>query len=136
MLTPEMQDIIKRWGNPDDGNPDTFLFKYARETEDEFAISNIVRRVTHRCNIALAKIAQVVGVPRFTTYSARHSYATVHKTQRNEHCLHIREFGAFKPCHHGELPRQFRAGGADKECAVINQIRLSHAEQENQNSED
>ena len=79
VLTPEMRDIIKRWGNPDDGKPDTFLFKYARETEDEFVISNIVRRVTHRCNIALAKIAQAVGVPRFTTYSARHSYATVLK---------------------------------------------------------
>ena len=79
VLTPEMREIIKRWGNPDDGKPDTFLFKYARETEDEFVISNIVRRVTHRCNIALAKIAQAVGVPRFTTYSARHSYATVLK---------------------------------------------------------
>lgn len=79
VLTPEMRDIIKRWGNPDDGNPDTFLFKYAKDTEDEFVISNIVRRVTHRCNIALAKIAQAVGVPRFTTYSARHSYATVLK---------------------------------------------------------
>ena len=79
VLTPEMRDIIKRWGNPDEGNPDTFLFKYAKDTEDEFVISNIVRRVTHRCNIALAKIAQAVGVPRFTTYSARHSYATVLK---------------------------------------------------------
>ncbi|KAA6310415.1 hypothetical protein EZS27_038279, partial [termite gut metagenome] len=32
-----------------------------------------------RCNAALEKIAKVVGVHRFTTYAARHSYATVLK---------------------------------------------------------
>lgn len=79
ILTPEMEEIIQRWGNPDTGNPDTYLFKFVKDIKDEFTISNLVRNITHRCNVALEKIAKAVGVPRFTTYSARHSYATVLK---------------------------------------------------------
>ena len=29
VLTPEMRYIIERWGNADDGNADTLLFKFA-----------------------------------------------------------------------------------------------------------
>lgn len=76
-MTPEMAAIIKRWGNPDNGNPETYLFRYAEGATDVMSVSNIVRRVIRLCNCALEKIAEELGIPRFTTYSARHSFATV-----------------------------------------------------------
>ena len=71
VITPEMLDILHRWGNPYDGNPETFLFEYAEGANDT------VRKVISMCNNALKKIAEELGIPPFTTYSARHSFATV-----------------------------------------------------------
>ncbi len=72
-----MRNIIAKWGNPPDGNPDTFLFKYARGDESPFEENALVRNVTSLCNRQLANLAHVLGIPAFTTYSARHSFATV-----------------------------------------------------------
>lgn len=72
-----MLDILHRWGNPYDGNPETFLFEYAEGANDMLSISNTVRKVISMCNNALKKIAEELGIPPFTTYSARHSFATV-----------------------------------------------------------
>lgn len=78
VLTPEMSEILRRWGNPYDGNPETFLFDFAQEgATDTLSVSNTVRKVICMCNNALKKIAEELGIPRFTTYSARHSFATV-----------------------------------------------------------
>ena len=78
-FTKEMNDIITRWGNRYDGNSDTFLFRYATGKETEMQISNLVRQVTSLCNNSLKKISEELGIPKFTTYSARHSFATVLK---------------------------------------------------------
>ena len=77
VITPEMMDILHRWGNPYDGNPETLLFDYAEGATDMLSISNTVRKVISMCNNALKKIAEELGIPPFTTYSARHSFATV-----------------------------------------------------------
>lgn len=79
VFTDEMHRIVARWGNADDGNPDTFLFRYASPYDDAFAAVSKVRRVTSMCNRGLAKIASEIGIPKFTTYSARHSFASVLK---------------------------------------------------------
>lgn len=79
IFTPEMRQIVEKWGNRNDGNPETYLFRYAGVCDDVFATANVVRKVIARCNRALAKISAETGVPRFTTYSARHSFATVLK---------------------------------------------------------
>lgn len=76
-LRPEMQAIISRWGNPYDGSPDTLIFRFAEGSEDEFRAAMLVRRVVCQCNTALKIIAEELGIPAFTTYSARHSFATV-----------------------------------------------------------
>lgn len=78
-MTKEMKNIIMKWGNRFDGNPDTYLFKYASGKESEMQISNLVRQVTNLCNNSLKKISGILGIPKFTTYSARHSFATVLK---------------------------------------------------------
>lgn len=77
VMTSEMAEIISRWGNPSDGDPDTFIFPYANGIEGDFAVANMVRKVICMCNLALKKIAQTLGIPKFTTYAARHSFATV-----------------------------------------------------------
>lgn len=77
VLRPEMQRIIERWGNPDNGSPDTLIFRFAEGNEDKFAAAMLVRRVICQCNTALKEIAGELGIPAFTTYSARHSFATV-----------------------------------------------------------
>lgn len=79
VLTPEMRKIINRWGNPDNGNPDTLLFKFATGSENAVEIKKLVMTTIQKCNKVLARIAKATGLPPVTTYSARHSFATVLK---------------------------------------------------------
>lgn len=77
VVCPEMQRIIQRWGNHPDGCPDTFIFPFLTGREDSFRAAIAVRQVISKCNNALRRIASQIGIPPFTTYSARHSFATV-----------------------------------------------------------
>lgn len=78
IITPEMWNIIQKWGNPR-LSPQTYIFKYARGSEDAFEKIRLVRRIITKCNRRLKKIAQDIGVFQLTTYTARHSFATVLK---------------------------------------------------------
>ena len=80
VLAPKMAEIISRWGN-ERTSPDTLIFKFAKGSEDEYGATMLVRRVVCKCNTALKQIALELGIPAFTTYSARHSFATI--MQRN-----------------------------------------------------
>ncbi|MGM9742601.1 MAG: phage integrase SAM-like domain-containing protein [Candidatus Cryptobacteroides sp.] len=77
VITPEMREILRLRGNVPDGNPETFLFPFADSSMTPLDISNMVRRVIRLCNSALGKIAEELGIPKFSTYSARHTYATI-----------------------------------------------------------
>ena len=77
-LTHGMQAIIDRWGNPDK-KPDNFIFPYLQGNETPIQEKNIVKGVTKRVNKKLKEIGKAVGIEGLTTYSARHSYATVLK---------------------------------------------------------
>ena len=77
-ITPEMWDIIHKWGNPN-VSPQTYIFKYAKGDEDAFEKIRLVRRIVTKCNRKLKKIAQGTGIAQLTTYTARHSFATVLK---------------------------------------------------------
>lgn len=78
IITPEMGNIIQKWGNAK-LNPETYIFKYAKGTENAFERIRLVRRIVTKCNRRLKKIAQVTGLTQLTTYTARHSFATVLK---------------------------------------------------------
>lgn len=80
-LTPEMLSIIKRRGNSPHASRDPFIFPYAHEGMTPLEISNMVRRVTSLTNKALKQIADKLNIPPFTTYTARHSFATILKRQ-------------------------------------------------------
>ena len=77
-VTPEMQAIIDRWGNPDK-KPNNYIFPYLTGDEDMVKKKNVIHDVIKRTNKRLKKIGVAVGVEGLTTYAARHSYATVLK---------------------------------------------------------
>lgn len=78
VVTPEMQAIIHRWGNtPTD--PHAYIFKYAKAEENAFDQVKRIRDVVIACNNVMKKITEKTGLPKVTTYSARHSFATVLK---------------------------------------------------------
>lgn len=78
VITSEMQTIINKWGNPEI-SPDNYIFPFAKGTENPFEKVKLIREIVTECNRVLKKIAHDVGIPRITTYSARHSFATVLK---------------------------------------------------------
>ena len=76
-ITPEMQAIIGRWGNPN--QPQNFIFKYLKGTETPFEQISIIKNVIKRCNNKLKQIAKKLKIEQLSTYTARHSFATVLK---------------------------------------------------------
>jgi len=78
VITPEMKSVIERWGNPDK-RPDDYIFPYLNGKEDAMQEKKIILDVTKRTNKRLKVIGEAVGIEGLTTYTARHSYATVLK---------------------------------------------------------
>jgi integrase/recombinase XerD len=77
-VLPEMRAIIEKWGNPDikhDNNIFPFLRKGMSPIEEKLEIQNVVRL----CNKKMTKISEALGLPSISTYTARHSFATVLK---------------------------------------------------------
>ena len=78
VITPEMQAIIDRWGNKD-RQPDTYIFNFLKGNENPMREKIIINNTISRCNKQLKKIGKAVGITGISTYTARHSYATVLK---------------------------------------------------------
>jgi len=77
VFLPEMKNILTRWGNyPNVGN-DTYLFKMPRKNMTAFEEDTLVRGITSMCNSKLHILSSILGLPSFSTYSARHSFATI-----------------------------------------------------------
>ena len=72
-----MVDIIERHGKGISGPVDGMLFKHAKGREKPQEIVNIVRNAISSCNSALKVIARDIGVAHISTYTARHSFATI-----------------------------------------------------------
>ena len=78
VITPEMQAIIDRWGNKD-RQPDTYIFDFLKGNETPMREKIIITNTISRCNKQMKKIGKAVGITGISTYTARHSYATVLK---------------------------------------------------------
>jgi integrase len=78
VITPEMQAIIDKWGNPDK-QPDNYVFGFLQGGETAVQIKAKTRDVISRCNKYLRKIGKAIGIEGISTYTARHSFATVLK---------------------------------------------------------
>ncbi len=76
-LTSEMEAIIRKWGNkPLPGN---YIFPlvhhYADPVRHDKEVADVIKRINNRTKF----IGETLGIGRVTTYTARHSFATVLK---------------------------------------------------------
>jgi integrase len=78
VITPEMRTIMDKWGNVDK-SPDSYIFGFLNGDETPLQITKRVRDVISNCNRRLRKIGKAIGIAGLSTYTARHSYATVLK---------------------------------------------------------
>lgn len=78
-LTPLMKEIMARSGNGVDGEGEKFIFRHAKGKEKPLEVSLLVRKVISSCNAAMKVLASDLGIPAFSTYAARHSFATILK---------------------------------------------------------
>lgn len=78
MITPEIQAILNKWGTPHK-RPNDFIFPYIDGTESAEKRKKLTKDLTKRINKRMKIIGSAVGIDGISTYTARHSYATVLK---------------------------------------------------------
>jgi integrase len=76
-LLPEMQALIQRWGNPD--RSDNYIFPFLSTGLSAIEERRIIKNVTSLINKKMTKIGKALGIGPISTYTARHSFATVQK---------------------------------------------------------
>lgn len=74
-ITPEIQHIIDKWGNP--VNPDSYIFPFLKGGENPEELKAKNHDVYTRINKRMKTVCEALGIERITTYSARHSFASV-----------------------------------------------------------
>ncbi|PSR56098.1 integrase [Adhaeribacter arboris] len=78
IVTPQMQAIMDKWGNKSN-NPDDYIFTFMKggesAIEEKKVISNLISFMCHHLQI----IGAALGISNLSTYTARHSYASVLK---------------------------------------------------------
>ncbi|HUS87496.1 MAG TPA: site-specific integrase [Bacteroidales bacterium] len=77
-LLPEMQEIIDKWGNPDK-SPDYYIFPILNDDMSPESERRTVKSMTAIINKKMTVIGKSLGFGAISTYTARHSFATVSK---------------------------------------------------------
>ncbi len=77
-LLPEMKDIIVKWGNSDK-KPDSYIFPFLTKEMDAATTKRIIQNVIRLCNKKMKEISDALNYDTISTYTARHSYASVLK---------------------------------------------------------
>jgi len=79
LVTPELQQIIDTWGNKK-RDPENYIFQILRKSDSPETLHRKVKQTVKQINKYINSIAQAVELnQKVTTYTARHSYATVLK---------------------------------------------------------
>jgi len=79
MMLPEIKNIIDRWGTKP-GSPDDYVFGILDESDDALKQFKKVHQATKTINKYIKRIGENLGINiKLTTYTARHSFATVLK---------------------------------------------------------
>ena len=78
VITPEMQAIIDKWGTKPQ-NMNSYIFPYLKGDETPMEKKLTIQYLTKHCNKRIKKIGKAVGIEGISTYTARHSFATVLK---------------------------------------------------------
>ncbi len=77
-LLPQMEQIITKWGNRTKA-PNNYIFPFLTEGITLVDEQRIIKNVTHLVNDKMQLIAKNLNLPKISTYTARHSFATVLK---------------------------------------------------------
>lgn len=77
IVTEPMRAIIQRWGNIP--HPDNYIFPHLVGAETPLRMKRKTQYLTRLINRAMAHIAESLGIDHISTYTARHSFATVLK---------------------------------------------------------
>ena len=77
VLTPPMQTIIDRWGQTP--YPDAFIFPILTGKEDAITRKNKTKYLTRAINKRMKEVGEKLGLGNISTYTSRHSLATVLK---------------------------------------------------------
>lgn len=75
-IRPEVREIIARWGNKS-LSPNEYVFPILREGLTPEQIDDRIHSFIANTNEALATVSKDLGLPRMTTYWARHTFATI-----------------------------------------------------------
>jgi len=78
ILLPELQQIISKWGNPD-RKPDNYIFPFLQDGLTPSDEKRIIKNVTRLINKKMGDIGKALKYGSISTYTARHSFATVLK---------------------------------------------------------
>ncbi len=76
-IAPEMESIIKKWGNPPE--PDNYIFPFLQTDMNEKRKFEVISDVKGRIRRKMKKISEDLGFERVNIMTARHSFATVLK---------------------------------------------------------
>lgn len=77
IVTEQMQNIIDRWGTHP--RPDAFIFGILDGSEDPLRQMHKTQYLTRAINKHMAEVGERLGIGHISTYTARHSFATVLK---------------------------------------------------------
>lgn len=77
VITERMQQIIDWRGNPP--TTDGYIFPVLDGTEDPLLLKHKTQYLTRAINKRMAEVADRLGIGHISTYTARHSFATVLK---------------------------------------------------------
>lgn len=78
ILLPEMKKIIKKWGNPE-RKQEQYIFPFLNNVNDPVQEKETVKNTTRLINKKMILLGKLLNLGTITTYTARHSYATVLK---------------------------------------------------------
>lgn len=74
-ITPEMQAIIDKWGN--DPKKSVYIFPFMKSGDSEWDHEKKKKNLIRYINDRMKLIGKELGIGKITTYTARHTYATV-----------------------------------------------------------
>lgn len=77
VITPQMQEIINKWGNP--YAPNAYIFPILTGNETEAEKDYRCQTFITLMNYYTKQLGNLLGIGNVTTYTARHSFATVLK---------------------------------------------------------
>ncbi|QMU30128.1 site-specific integrase [Adhaeribacter radiodurans] len=78
LITSEMANIIAEFGNTNNG-PDTYLFPFLKGGETPVEEHKAIAKILDLVNDQIEKIGKKLGIGHISTYTARHSFASVLK---------------------------------------------------------